>query len=399
MPTVEVVPGIHLVGAVDWNIRYFHGPAYSTHRGTTYNSYLILDEKKVLVDTVYAPFSGDLIRNLRELVDPAELDYIVVNHVESDHSGALPAIKALAPNAKIFCSAKAVDALRKHYFADWDLTVVKTGDTLHIGRRTLKFVEAPMLHWPDSMFTYIIEDRVLMPNDAFGQHLASAFHFDDSVDHAVLMDEAAKYYANILYPFSALVLKKIEELGTLGIAPVIIAPSHGVIWRKNPEAIIQAYQKWASGVALRKAVVVYDTMWESTAKMARSILDGLVDEGVDAFLFKMSACDRSDVIKEVLNAKAVVVGSSTINRDILPPISPFLDDLAGLRPTGKIGLAFGSHGWGGGAVKTIEERLTHAGVQILREAFTVRWVPTEEELQSAREVGREVGRAVKAGTE
>lgn len=398
MPAVEVVKGIQWVGAVDWNIRYFHGPAYSTHRGTTYNSYLILDEKKVLVDTVFGPFTEDLIANIREHVDPAGLDYIVVNHVESDHSGALPAIKALAPGARILCSPKAVDALKKHYFADWDFTVVKTGETLKIGKRTLKFVEAPMLHWPDSMFTYVVEDQVLMPNDAFGQHLASAFRFDDGVDAAVLMEEAAKYYANILYPFSSLVLKKIEELGPLGIAPAVIAPSHGVIWRKNPGAIVQAYQKWASGTAEKKAVVVYDTMWESTAKLARAMLDGLVDEGVEASLFKMSACDRSDVIKEILNAKAVLVGSSTINRDILPPISPFLDDLAGLKPKDKIGVAFGSHGWGGGAVKTIEERLTHAGIQMLREGYTVRWVPTDEELQAAREIGREVGRAVKSDT-
>lgn len=396
MTAVKVAERVYWVGAVDWNIRQFHGPSYTTHQGTTYNSFLIMDDKKTLVDGVYAPFTGELIRHIREQMDPAALDYIVINHVEYDHSGALPEIKRLAPNARVFCSARAAESLKKMYFVDWDFNILKTGDTLSTGQRTLRFVEAPMLHWPDSMFTYLVEDQLLMPNDAFGQHLASAFRFDDEVDQAALMDEAAKYYANILYPFSALVLKKLDELSRLGISPRIIAPSHGVIWRANPGRIVEAYARWASGKAADRAVIIYDTMWESTTKLALAILDGLVDENVEGRVFKASACDRSDIIKEVLDAGAVLVGSSTINRDVLPPISPILDDLAGLKPGGKVGVAFGSHGWGGGAVKTIEERLKNAGVELMREGFTVKWVPTVEELADARELGRQVARAVRA---
>lgn len=395
MPPVQIAEGIHWVGAVDWNIRFFHGPAYSTHRGTTYNAYLIIDEKIALVDTVFRPFTKELIANISALVDPGKIENIVVNHIEPDHSGALPEIIKLCPMAKIYCTQKAKEGLIKHYGLECDFQVVKTGDELNLGKRSIKFLEAPMLHWPDSMFSYIEKEQLLMPNDAFGQHLASSFLFDDQVDEHEVMDEAAKYYANILYPFSPLVLKKLEEVQKLGLKIKIIAPSHGIIWRKNPEKIIQAYLKWAKGEADNKAVIVYDTMWESTEKMAKAILNGIVAEGAEAKLYKLSVTDRNDIIKEVLNCKAIVVGSSTINNDILPVMAPFLDDLKGLKPKNKIGAAFGSFGWGGGAVKTIEEKLSSAGVNLIMEGLQVRWVPTEEEISRCYEYGRQIGQKIK----
>lgn len=388
MPSVKLAEGVYWVGAVDWNIKYFHGPAYTTHRGTTYNAYLIMDDEITLVDTVYSPFSEDLIRHIRTVVDPAKINNIVINHGERDHSSSLPLIMKFAPNAKIYCTEKGKESLEKQYFGGWDYNVVKTGDELKIGKRTLSFIEAPMLHWPDSMFTYIKEDAILLPNDAFGQHIATNFRFDDEVDIDEVMDEAAKYYANILLPFSPLVLKKIEEVTNMGIDIKIIGPSHGIIWRKDPGRIINAYLKWAKGEAERKALVVYDTMWESTEKMAKAIMAGITSAGVTAKLFKMSVSDRNDIIKEMINAKAIIIGSPTINNDILPVLAPLLDDLKGLKPKGKVGMAFGSFGWGGGAAKTIDERLKAAGVQIIHDPVTIKWVPTPEELNNCFELGK-----------
>ncbi len=395
MPPVELVKGIYWVGAVDWNIRYFHGPAYSTHRGTTYNAYLIVDEKITLVDTVYRPFAAELVENIRALMDPAKIDYVIINHVETDHSGSLPVIMELAPQAKVFCSQKGMEGLKSHYFGDWDYQVVKTGDTLKLGNRTLTFIEAPMLHWPDSMFTYVQEDAILMPNDAFGQHIATSARFDDQVDINQVMDEAAKYYANILLPFSDLVLRKLDQVQQMGIPIKMIAPSHGIIWREDPTRIVQAYTRWARGEARAKAVIAYDTMWESTEKMAKALLDGLVAGGVEALLFRLSVSDRNDIIKELLDARALIVGSPTINKDMLPVLAPFLDDLKGLKPKNKIGLAFGSYGWGGGALKTIEERLQEAKIELAAPGLTVKWVPTGDDLDRCRQAGEEMAARIR----
>jgi flavorubredoxin len=394
MPSVKLTEGVYWVGAVDWNIRYFHGPAYSTHRGTTYNAYLIMDDEITLVDTVYRPFADELVRQIKEVVDPAKITNIVVNHVETDHSGSLPVLMGLAPQAKIYCTQRGKEGLEKHYFGDWDYNIVKTGDELKIGKRTLSFIEAPMLHWPDSMFTYLKEDAILLPNDAFGQHIATNFRFDDEVNLDEVMDEAAKYYANILLPFSPLVLKKLDEVTKMGIDIKMIGPSHGIIWRKDPGRIVNAYVKWAKGEAERKALVVYDTMWESTEKMAKAILAGITSAGVTAKLFKLSVSDRNDIMKEMINAKAVIVGSPTINNDILPTLAPLLDDMKGLKPKGKIGMAFGSYGWGGGAVGTIEEKLKAAGLEIIHDPITLKWVPAPEELNNCFEAGRMIAQKI-----
>lgn len=390
MSATELVKGIYWVGAVDWNLRYFHGPAYTTHRGTTYNAYLIIDDKVTLVDTVYRPFAGELIKHISEIIDPAKIDYVVINHIETDHSGSFPEIMKIVPKAKVFCTQKGMEGLKKQYYLDCDYQVVKTGDVISTGKKSLSFLEAPMLHWPDSMFTYIKEDALLLPNDAFGQHIATSHRFDDEVDMNEVMDEAAKYYGNILLPFSALVLKKLEEVTNMGIDIKMIGPSHGIIWRGDPGRIINAYVKWAKGEAEKKALVVYDTMWDSTEAMAKAILEGLVSAGVTAKLFKLSASDHNDIMKEMMNARALILGSPTMNNGILPTMATFLDDLRGLKPRQRIGAAFGSYGWGGGAIKVIEEKFREAGIEIVEEGQGLKWVPSGEELKQCIEMGKKI---------
>jgi anaerobic nitric oxide reductase flavorubredoxin len=388
MQPLKILENIFWVGALDWNVRHFHGFTYSTHRGTTYNAYLIIDEKTALIDSVYGPFAEEMIQRIGEIIDPYKIDYVVANHVETDHSGAISEILKLAPQAKLVGTTQCKDGLQKHYFGDWDFKVVKTGDEISLGERSLKFIEAPMLHWPDSMFTYIEKDALLLPNDAFGQHLATSKRFDDEVDWSILMEEASKYYANILWPFSRLIIRKIEEIQKLGLKINMIAPSHGIIWRSNPTKIIEAYLNWAKGTAERKILVVYDTMWKSTEKMAKAIVEGITSEGVETMLFRLPLSDHGDIIKELLEAKGILIGSSTINNGVLPTLAPFLEELRGLRPINKIAASFGSYGWGGGAVKAIEEKLEKAGIEIVSPPMTVKWVPDDRELQKCFEFGR-----------
>jgi len=393
---VSVAPGVYWVGAVDWNIRWFHGPAYSTHRGTSYNAYLIVDDKVTLVDTVYAPFTDELLGHITEVVPLSRLDYVVVNHIEPDHAGAFPHLMKLAPQARVFCSPRAAEGLKKKFGGNWELNLVKTGDKLSLGRYHLTFIEAPMLHWPDSMFTYLQEHDLLLPNDAFGQHLASSVRFDDEMNAAVLLEEAAKYYANILWPFSPLVLKKLDEIERLGLSIRTIAPSHGLIWRKDPGAVVAAYRRWAAGGAEPRAVIAYDSMWGSTEKMAHAIGEGLRQSGVPFRVYKMLVSDRNDVIRELLDARALLVGSGTINGEYLPTLAPLLDDLVGLKPAGKLGMAFGSYGWGGGAVKAMEARLQTAGIQLVEPGLGVKWAPTPEELQACTALGKRVAERLKS---
>ncbi|MDD4908546.1 MAG: MBL fold metallo-hydrolase, partial [Candidatus Omnitrophica bacterium] len=337
----EIKKGIFWVGVVDWNVRNFHGHTYSTNRGTTYNAYLIIDEKITLVDTVYGPFAGEMIEKIRAVVPPEKIDYIIANHVETDHSGALPEIMKLCPKAKVLGTAKCKEGLYKHYYGDWDFQIVKTGDTLKIGKRTLAFVEAPMIHWPDSMFTYLPEEQLLLPNDAFGQHYATSLRFDDEVNQCELMDEAEKYYANILWPLGSLILKKIQDVQKMNIPISMIAPSHGIIWRKDPAKIMNAYISWAKNEAAPKAVVAYETMWGSTDKMARMIAQGLTDAGVEVRIFDVAMSDLSEVIKACFGSKGFVFGSSTHDNNMLPAMAGFLDFFKGLKPKNRIGAAFG----------------------------------------------------------
>jgi anaerobic nitric oxide reductase flavorubredoxin len=394
MVQTKLTENIHWVGVVDWNIRDFHG--YVTRRGTTYNAYLISDEKTALVDTVKHTFSSELLRNICEIVDPAKIDYIIVNHVEMDHSSSLPVIAKYAKNATIIASQRGKDALIEHYGAGFNIQTVKTGDELKLGKRTLRFVEAPMLHWPDSMFTYVVEDKILMPNDAFGQHLASSERFDDEVDEHVLMEEAKTYYTNILMLFAPLITRKIQEVVQMGIPIAMIAPSHGIIWRSDPSKIIKAYSDWSAGVSKNKVVIVYDTMWGSTDKMARAIAEGVASQGADVKLLKLRAANRTEAMTEILDAKAVVVGSPTLNNGMFPTLGSFLTYATGLKPKGKLWSFFGSYGWGGGAVKGMTEMAQKAGFEVHEQNIQVKYIPESEDLKKCFKFGQQIAAKIKA---
>lgn len=389
MKPCEIKKGIYWVGVIDWNVRSFHGRTFTTNRGTTYNAYLIVDEKITLVDTVYGPFAAEFIEKIREIVPPEKIDYVVSNHVETDHSGSMPAIMNLCPKAKVFCTKKGKEGLYKNYFGNWDFQEVKTGDTLKLGKRTLTFIEAPMIHWPDSMFTYCREEELLMSNDAFGQHIATSERFNDEVDQCALDDEAAKYYANILMPFGSIILRKLDEIARMNIPISMIATSHGIIWRKDPKKIIDSYISWANNKTKNKVVIVYETMWKATEKMARYISEGLSDSGVEVKLFDISESDKTDVVKEVLDAKGYLVGSSTHDNGMLPSIAAFMDFLVGLKPKQRIASAFGSFGWSGGAVESIEKQLRDGGIEIAQAPISIKFVPDEAESKKCYDFGVE----------
>jgi flavorubredoxin len=391
MEKVELKKGIYWVGAIDWNIRDFHG--YSTTFGTTYNAYLVLDEKNVLVDTVKAPFYLEMLGRISEIIDPARIDIIVSNHVEMDHSGSLFQIAERIGAPMVITSERGEKGLKKHYQNSLKFKTVKTGESLSIGHRTLAFVEAPMLHWPDSMFTYIKEDQLLMPNDAFGQHLASSQRFEDEVGGEV-MGQAAKYYANILWPLAPLILKKVDEVVKMGIPIDMIAPSHGLIWRNDPSRIIQAYVEWSQGKTGKKILVIYDTMWGSTESIAKAILKGLIEEGAEAKLLHLRSNHRSDIIHEMLEAKGVLLGSPTLNNGMFPTMGDFLTYMRGLRPKGKVFGLFGSHGWGGGAIKEMRRSLETEKFEIWEKELPVQFVPSSEEVKSAIEFGKEFAKKV-----
>jgi anaerobic nitric oxide reductase flavorubredoxin len=392
---IQIADKIYWVGAVDWEVRHFHGHTYHTHRGTSYNAYLIVDDRIALVDTVMPGFEDELFRRIAEVVDPARIDYVIANHGELDHSGAIPAVLARFPQATLVCSKRGTESLGKYFQDGWKHQVVGTGDAISLGHKTLTFLEAPMLHWPDSMFTYIPEDRVLLPNDAFGQHLASAQRFADEMDPAILWDEARKYFANILTPFSSLILRKVEEVQKMGLEIKVIAPSHGLIWRKDPMQIIGQYVRWANGEAQPRALVVYETMWGSTAEIARAILEGIVEAGVEGQLFAVPQTDHTTVVGALLESKGIVVGSATHNRRPLLNVAALMEDLVGLRPVKKIGAAFGSHGWGGGAVSLLEKRLQESGIEVVQEGLALAWRPTPEERAKAVAFGRAFGEQVR----
>ncbi len=395
MVKVTLKDGVNWVGVVDWNIRDFHG--YITSRGSSYNAYLIQDEKTALVDTVKAAFCNELIEHINEHTSLEKIDYIVVNHVEMDHSSSLPTIAKLAKNAKILSSARGKEELIKHYGTEFErVETVKSGDTLKLGKKTLTFLEAPMLHWPDSMFTYLIEDKILMPNDAFGQHLASSGRFDDEVDQQVLMEEAVTYYANILTPFAPLIVKKIEEVVAMKLPIDMIAPSHGIIWRKDPMKIVNAYMDWCTGKTTKqKVVIVFDTMWGSTDKMARAIADGVASQGVEVKLLKLRCTDNTDVVTEIVDAKVVLVGSPTLNNGMFPSLGSFLTYIGGLKPKGKLWGFFGSYGWGGGAVRGMVKMAKEAGFDVMEPSIEFKWVPTAEELKKCFEFGQQIAQKIK----
>ncbi|MCD4821314.1 MAG: FprA family A-type flavoprotein [Methanococcoides sp.] len=386
--TFEVAKGIYWVGVIDWNLRDFHG--YATPKGGTYNAYLIIDEKITLIDTVKAEFAPEMIEKIRRLVNPSKIDHVICNHVEMDHSSGLPAIMDLAKDAKLFCTKRGKAGLDEYYEAggcgNWDFEIVDTGYELDIGSRTLMFLETPMLHWPDSMQTYLKEDRILFSNDAFGQHLATSVRFEDEVECGA-MEDAAIYYANILLPFGSKVLKYADKIKELGLEFDMIAPSHGVIWRKDPMKVVDAYIKWAKGETVPKVLVIYDTMWNSTEIMAKEIVEGISEGGAEARLFHLRKNDWSMLLRELMSSPVIAVGSPTMHSTMFFTISGFLTYLKGLRPKGKGAVAFGSFGWGGGAVKHVEEMMVSAGLEIVEPGLQVKYRPYEADLKACRELG------------
>jgi flavorubredoxin len=391
---VEVKKGIHWVGAVDWTVRDFHG--YSTEKGTTYNAYLILDEKVTLFDTVKKPFKMDMLHNIYKVIDPAKIDYLVVNHVEPDHSGSLPEIMEVVKPEKVFCSARGKKALLDHYHKeDWPYEVVETGQEISLGKRTVKFIETRMVHWPDSMFSYIKEDNLLISSDAFGQHWATSERFNDEVDAPELMAHATKYFANILMPYSQLIQKLIADVQKMDLKIDVIAPDHGLIWRNNPSQIIAAYAAWSQQTPKRKALVIYDTMWQSTETMAKAIADGLIEGGVSTQMMDLKANHRSDVMTQLLDAKAVILGSSTLNNNMLPRMADMVCYMKGLRPANKIGAAFGSFGWSGESVKLLTKALEEMKVTLAHPGVSLQYMPDHEGLKKCVEMGKEIAKAVK----
>lgn len=391
---VEIKKDIFWVGSVDWNLRDFHGYSLARH-GTTYNAYLVKDEKIALFDLVPANCLDDLLTCLQEAVDPAQIDYLIVNHVEPDHSGALPRLMEIVKPEKVFCSPMAKQALLSHYHReDWPYEVVETGQTISLGKRTVTFLETKMLHWPDSMFSFIPEDKLLISSDAFGQNWATSERFDDEVDHGMLFSLAANYYANIILPFSPLVRKILDKVGEVGWDIDMIAPDHGLIWRKHIPEILAKYAEWSAQKPQRKAVLFFDTMWKSTQTMARAITEGLISEGVSVRIFPLKSAHHSDVMPHIMDAQAVIAGSATHNNGMMPLVADMLTYMKGLKPQGKIGAAFGSYGWSGEAAKHVSEALQAAKVEIVADPLRIKNVPTQEQLSACREFGKNIGREV-----
>lgn len=387
----HVFNNVSWVGFMDWELKQFHGDEYSINNGSSQNAYLIEEEKTVLVDTVWKPHAYDFTENLKKEIDLHKIDYIIANHGEVDHSGALVSLMKEIPDTPIFCTANCVKSLRGQYkeAADWNLKTVKTGDTLDIGNgKQLIFVEMRMLHWPDSMATYLTGDNILFSMDAFGQHFACEELFNDKADQELLFREAMKYYANILNPFSAFAVKKLQEIAELNLPIDIIAPSHGVIWRDKPEQIVELYGKWANAYQENQITVIYDTMWESTAKMANAIAHYIneIDPEVRVKVFNVSKTDKNDIITEVFKSKAIAVGSPTSMNEILPGVQSIIHFMRTLKFKNKKAAAFGSYGWSGECVKILEQRLAEAGFEVVDGSVRIAWVPDSESIKECRKL-------------
>lgn len=381
MKAVKVKEGIYWVGAIDWNIRNFHG--YLTGRGTTYGAYLIIDEKITLIDTVKSSFTEELISRISDIIPLEQIDIIISNHVEMDHSGALPAIKSLCPNATVYTTGPAgAKGLTAHY-GDYNYTTVKSGDSLSLGQRTLSFVATPMLHWPDNMVTYCPEEKILFSNDAFGQHFSSTERFDDETDLSIVMEEAKSYYANIIMCYGRQVRSALDIVKGLDIE--IIAPSHGIIWRSHIQEILAAYDDWSANAPDTGAIVVYDSMWHSTEKIAKVISEAFGDNNIPTRLFDLKENHHSAIVPHLLNSKYIAVGSSTLNNQMLPTVAGFLCYLKGLSPKNREAFSFGSYGWGGQSIALVEKELEACGFNICMEGIKINYVPSEQQLQEIYE--------------
>ncbi|MFP4356687.1 MAG: FprA family A-type flavoprotein [Phycisphaerae bacterium] len=384
----KVTDRIYWVGAIDWSVRDFHG--YLTSRGTTYNAFLILADKITLVDTVKAPFKDELLARVASVVNPEKIDYIISNHAEPDHSGCLAAVIEATEPEKVFTSKNGVKALEAHFRIGDKLTAVEEGESIDLGGRTVTFAETRMCHWPDSMVSYVHEDKLLFSQDAFGMHLASYERFADQIEQWILDEEAAKYYANILLPLSNFVAKSVEKLASLELPIDYICPDHGPIWREEPLKMVQQYADWANQNRTNKAVVLYDTMWNSTELMARAVGEGLASGGTHTVLMSLKGAHRSDVATQILDAGALVVGAPTINKEMFPTLADCMTYLKGLKPAGMIGGTFGSYGWGGEAPKDLAAMLDEMNIEQIGEPVRINYVPDSDSLAAARKLGQDI---------
>jgi flavorubredoxin len=388
MKAVKIRENIYWVGGIDWDLRNFHG--YLTQRGSTYNAYLVIDKKITLIDTVKYYLCDEMLERIRSVVDPSKIDYIISNHVEMDHSGSLPQMSKIAPQAVIITSPNGQKGLTEHYKSGLNLRVVKQGETVNTGAYNFSFVLTPMVHWPDNMITHLPEERILFSNDAFGQHLATSERFDDEYRFEIILEEARKYYANIVLPYSEQVKKALAAASPLAIE--IIAPSHGIIWRKNIGALLQAYSDWSANKTVDKALVIYDTMWNSTKKIAYAVANAFENRGIRALMMNLQTHHISDIMTEVLDAKYICVGSPTLNNNMLPTVSAFLTYLRGLAPKNRTALSFGSYGWGGQSIGQVEEILKACGFSMM-ENIKVKYVPEEAALNDiTTKLENEIGR-------
>ncbi|HNZ10663.1 MAG: Rubredoxin-oxygen oxidoreductase [Deltaproteobacteria bacterium ADurb.Bin151] len=390
---IQISEHVYWVGAIDWSIRDFHG--YTTPHGSTYNAYLVMADKITLIDTVKSSFMDEMLSRIASVVDPSKIDYIVSNHSEQDHTGCLlRAIDRIKPE-KVFASAVGVKTLKEIFHAQHDIQPVKDGETLSLGNMDLRFLETRMIHWPDSMFSYLEKDGVLFSQDAFGMHLATFERFADQLPSDMLEYEAATYYANIVLPYSPVVLKALDKVAATGWSFKLFAPDHGPVWRQNLSFILDLYKKWALQKPANKAVVVYATMWHSTEMMAKAIAESMAREGIRVKLLSMNEVHRSEVIYEVLEAGALIVGSPTLNNNILPQMADVMTYIKGLKPSHLIGAVFGSYGWSGESVKDLEAILKEMKVDIVAETVSVKHVPGEDVLEKCSELGRTVAAELK----
>lgn len=392
MKPIKVTDGVYWVGAVDWNIRDFHG--YATSIGTTYNAFLILDEKITLIDTVKKEHIGQMMSAISTLINPSDIDYIISNHSELDHSGCIPdVLNLIGPDKPVYCSKMGFKNLSGHFHGSLNLQAVADASTLSIGKRTLTFLDTRMLHWPDNMVTYSAHDKVLFSSDAFGQHIAAMHLFDDETSEPVML-HARKYYANIILPYSVMVTKTVNRIKELGLEIDCICPDHGIMWRKDPMSIINAYAKWAKQEPTKKAVIIYDTMWESTRMMAESIASGVSQQGVEVKPLRLRSVHRSDIITDVMDAGAVVIGSPTLNNGLFPTVSDFLSYMNGLKPKNKMGAVFGSYGWSGEATKIIRKTMDGLKFEMIADPLSIKWVPDNQGLEDCFDLGTKIGRAL-----
>lgn len=387
----KIKNNVYWMGKVDWQLRRFHGDEYSTNHGSTYNSFLVKEEKSILIDTVWAPYSQEFMRELPKEIDLKKIDAVIANHAEVDHSGAMEDLMARIPDVPVYCTSNGVKSLKGHYHKDWNFKPVRTGDTLDIGHgKKLVFIEAAMLHWPDTMFTYLTGDNILFSNDAFGQHFATDRLFADCVDQATLREEEIKYFANIIAPWSKLVIAKLKEIRAMGLPIEMICTSHGASWREGIDQVFARYEAWANAYKENRICIVYDSMWGGTRAMGEAIARGIrmADDKVEIVVHSLSKSDKNDVMTDIFRSKAVLVGSPSHNKCMLSTVAATLEEMRGLAFKGKKAAAFGCYGWSGEAQIRMSAILKEIGYDVVDDGIRNVWEPDGPELDACVEYGK-----------